>query len=79
MQLGGVRLYYCQFGGAPLQLCLLAGEYERDVSPPQGLAATLASRLLCPYHRQQHNVGSLRKAACLQHPHTVPICPSFIP
>lgn len=79
MQLGGVRFYCHQFGGAPLQPCLLAGEYGRDVPPPKGLAANLAPRLLCPYSRQQHNMGSLSEAACLQHPQTVPICPSFIP
>lgn len=79
MQLGGVRLYWRQFGSAPLQLCLLAGEYESDVPPLQGLAAALAPRLLCPYRRQQHNMGSLSEAACLQHPQTLPICPSFIP
>lgn len=78
MQLGGVRLYCHQFGG-PTTALPFGRECERGVPPLHGLAAALVPRLLCPYHRQQHNMGSLSEAACLQHPQTVPICPSFIP
>lgn len=68
MQLGGVRLYCHQLGGAPQQLSVLAGEYERAVPSPKGFTATLAPRLLFPCSDSSTTWAPLaRQPACSIH------------